>query len=224
MTLAQALAALEQAGTAQNRKIYGRHGVGPAQFGVSFAELKKLAKSIRQDHALAVDLWASGNHDARVLATMVADAGSISTRELDAWTKDLDNYVIADAFSGLAARSPHAAARSAAWRGRKGEWIAAAGWNVVSGLALQEDADEAALADLIAPIAATIHDQPNRVRHAMNQALISIGARGGALEKAALAAAARIGKVAVDHGETGCKTPDAADYIRRTVAHRRRKG
>jgi 3-methyladenine DNA glycosylase AlkD len=224
MTVAQALAALEKAGTVQNRKVYARHGVGPAQFGVSFAELKKLARAIRQDHALAVGLWASGNHDARVLATMVADPGAFSARDLDAWAKDLDNYVIVDAFAALVARSPLAAARSAAWRGRKGEWVAAAGWNVVSGLALRDDTDEASLAPLIGTIAAGIHDQPNRVRHAMNTTLISIGARGGALEKAALAAAARIGKVTVDHGETGCRTPDAADYIRRTVAHRRRKG
>ena len=223
MTTAQALAALEKAGTAQNRKVYARHGVGPAQFGVSYAELTKLARTIKQDHALAVGLWASGNHDARVLATMVADPGAFSARDLDAWVKDLDNHGIAGAFAGLVAKSPVAAARSAAWRGRKGEWVATAGWIVVSGLAARSDTDEAALAALIAPIAATIHDQPNRVRHAMNLALISIGARGGALEKAALAAAARIGKVEVDHGETACKTPDAADYIRRTVAHRRRK-
>lgn len=224
MTLAQALAALEKAGTAQNRKVYAKHGVGPAQFGVAFAELKKMAKSIGRDHELAVGLWRSGNHDARVLATMVADPDAFTARDLDAWAKDLDNYVVCDAFGGLAARSPLAAARAAAWRDRKGEWVATAGWNVTAFRAMQENADEAALAPLIPVIADTIHDRPNRVRHAMNMALIAIGARGGALETAALAAAARIGKVEVDHGETSCRTPDAAEYIRRTVAHRRRKG
>lgn len=224
MTLAQALAALAKAGTEQTRKTYARHGVRGEQYGVSYAELKKLAKACGTDHALAAGLWRSGNHDARVLATMVADPGAFTARELDTWAKDLDNYVLTDALSALVARSPQGPGRSAAWRARKGEWIAAAGWTVLAGLAVRDDADEAALAALIEPIAASIHDQPNRVRHAMNLALIAIGSRGGALEKAALAAAARIGPVVVDHGETSCRTPDAAEYIRRTVAHRRRRG
>jgi len=37
---------------------------------------------------------------------------------------------------------------------------------------------------------------------------------------AELAAAKRIGKVEVDHGETSCKTPDASTYIRKAVARR----
>ena len=57
----------------------------------------------------------------------------------------------------------------------------------------------------------------------MNNALINIGVRNSALEKKAVAAAKRIGKVVVDHGETGCKTPDAASYIAKTLAHRRKK-
>lgn len=224
MTLALALAALEKAGTAQNRRLAAKHGVGPQQFGVSYAELKKLAKAIGSDQALAAGLWGSGNHDARVLATMVADPDAFTARDLDAWARDLDNYLVCDAFGTLAARSPQGAARAAAWRDRKGEWVATAGWNVTALLAMGDDADEADLAALVPVIATTIHERPNRVRHAMNMALIAIGARGGELEKAALAAAARIGKVEVDHGETSCRTPDAADYIRRTVAHRRRKG
>ena len=224
MTTAQALAALKKAGTAQNRKIYGRHGVQGEMYGVSYSVMNKMAKTIKRDHALAVELWQSGVHDARVLATMVADPDAFAARELDAWVKELDNYVLTDAFGGMVARSSLAPGRSAAWRNRRSEWVASAGWVVTSGLALKEEADEAALAPLIEVIAGTIHDQPNRVRHSMLMTLIAIGSRGGALEKAALAAVARIGKVTVDHGQTGCRTPDAADYIRRTVAHRRRKG
>lgn len=75
----------------------------------------------------------------------------------------------------------------------------------------------------LAEIESDIHGSPNRVRHAMNQALICIGVRNNALRKKALAVAKRIGKVEVDHGETGCKTPDAASYIDNTLAHRERK-
>ena len=47
----------------------------------------------------------------------------------------------------------------------------------------------------------------------MNSVLIAIGARNAALEKKALAAAKKIGLVEIDHGKTGCRTPDAATYI-----------
>ena len=63
----------------------------------------------------------------------------------------------------------------------------------------------------------------NRVKDAMNMALISIGTRNPKLEKKALGAAKRIGKVEVDHGETSCKTPDAAAYIKKVLAQRRKK-
>jgi hypothetical protein len=64
-------------------------------------------------------------------------------------------------------------------------------------------------------VEADIHKRKNRVRHEMNGALIAIGCRNAQLEKQALAVAAKIGKVVVDHGETSCKTPDAAEYIRK---------
>ena len=74
----------------------------------------------------------------------------------------------------------------------------------------------------LARIEKDLHGSQNRVRHEMNNALIAIGIRNPELEKKAIAMAARIGKVEVDHGETGCKTPDAAAYIRKTLE--RRKG
>ena len=63
----------------------------------------------------------------------------------------------------------------------------------------------------------------NRVRHEMNGALISIGLRDGNLRRSVLTIARRIGPVQVDHGETGCKTPDIVPYIERTLARREAK-
>jgi len=68
-----------------------------------------------------------------------------------------------------------------------------------------------------------IHASKNWVKYAMNNALINIGVRNPALEKKAIAAAKRIGEVQVDHGETGCKTPDAAAYIKKTVAYNKQR-
>ncbi len=68
-----------------------------------------------------------------------------------------------------------------------------------------------------------IHGSENWVRYAMNNALINIGVRNAKLEKIAIAAAGRIGTVEVDHGETGCKTPEAVAYIKKTVAYNKKK-
>lgn len=224
MTLKQAMAALEQAGTAQNRKIYARHGVPGEQFGVSFAALGKLKKTIGTDHPLAVALWGTGNHDARILACMVADPSAPGSRDLDAWARDLDSYVITDAFSELVAFSPHAHRKVDAWKNRKAEHVSSCAFNVLARLAgYEEDPGEAWMLEQVVLIRTGIHDRPNRTRHSMNQALIAMGARGGRLQKAALAAAKKIGKVHVDHGETSCKTPDAAGYIEKMLAYRAKK-
>ena len=61
MNFDQAMKELEAAGTAQNRKVYARHGAGENMFGVSFSNQEKLRKQIKTDHALAEQLWATGN-------------------------------------------------------------------------------------------------------------------------------------------------------------------
>ena len=68
-----------------------------------------------------------------------------------------------------------------------------------------------------------IHHSPNRTRYAMNNALIAAGAYSDPHAQLALRVAEKIGKVEVDHGLTGCKTPAAADYIRKTRERRRKK-
>ena len=68
-----------------------------------------------------------------------------------------------------------------------------------------------------------IHEAKNRVRDAMNSALIAIGSRSDELEQRTLEVAERVGKVEVDHGETGCKTPLAASYIPKSREQMRKK-
>jgi 3-methyladenine DNA glycosylase AlkD len=214
---------LQKMGTAQNRKIYGRHGVRGAAFGVSYANLGKLQKKIKTDHELAEKLWASGNHDARVLSTMVADPARITSAALDAWARDLDNYVLTDAFTAFTARTKHAPAKMKKWTRSRSECLGQTGWSLMSYLSRTEHVTAADCESRLAEIESRIHGSKNRVRHSMNGALIAIGLRSAALEKKAIAAAKRIGRVDVDHGETSCKTPDAVAYIQKTKAHRTRK-
>jgi 3-methyladenine DNA glycosylase AlkD len=222
MNKTEALQQLEEMGTAQNRKIYMRHGVKGEQYGVSMANLKKLKKQIKIDQSLAEELWTTGNHDARYLATMIADPKTIADPTLQAWAQDLDNYVISDIFSGLVNQTPFARQKMEAWTDSDSEWIGQVGWNLLAHLAMN---DKTLSDDYFRPylhiIECDIHNRKNRVRYSMNNALIAMGIRNETLQKEAVAVANKIGIVEVDHGDTSCKTPDAADYIERMVARKK---
>ncbi|MGD9895058.1 MAG: DNA alkylation repair protein [Dehalococcoidia bacterium] len=224
MDAGSVLQELESMGTEQNRKTYRRHGVADEIYGVSYANLGKLKKRIKVDHDLAMALWESGNHDARILATMVADPMRADEAMLDAWAHDLTDPVTADAVADLAARSGLAQPMAERWMASEDEWIGRAGWHTLARLAGRPDSPpDSYFEGYITTIERDLHTRKNRVREAMNSALIAIGVRGGLLEQKALDAAAAIGTVEIDHGETYCKTPDAADYIRKTLQRRQAK-
>jgi 3-methyladenine DNA glycosylase AlkD len=222
MTADDVMAQLEKSGTPQTRKTYTRHGVKGKMFGASYATLGKLTKSIKVDQALAEKLWATANHDARILATMIADAGVATRKQLDAWASATDNYVLTDAVARLVSKTPHARATAEAWTKSADEDLGQAGWTVFAALAGKDEsiADDYFLA-LLVRIEKTIATAKNRVRHAMNGALIAIGGRSAKLRAAALAATKRIGPIEVDHGDTACETPDAAGYIAKIWARKK---
>jgi 3-methyladenine DNA glycosylase AlkD len=214
---------LKSFGTEQNRKTYKRHGVQDELYGVSYAHFGALKKKIKVDHELAQQLWESGVHDARILATMIADPTQGSS-VVDEWSKDVSSYVISDALATFAAQNSPDPKKIEKWMKSKDEWLGCFGWSLFARLARNDGpfSDEA-LEQYLDTIERDIHQATNRVKHSMNSAVISIGVRNEKLQKKALAAAARIGKVEVDHGDTDCKTPDAAAYIRKTVARASKK-
>jgi len=220
----EVLKELKALGTAQNRKVYARHGIGTEMYGVSYANLTKLKKKIKCDHDLALSLWASGNFDARVLATMITDQSRLKSTELETWSKDLTNYGLMDAFAALVKQTPHVQKKMEKWTKSKKEFIGACGWQLLSHLAQQdENLPDTFFEKYLEIIERDIHSSKNRTRYSMNSALIGIGIRNSRLEKKATAAAKRIGKVEVDHGATRCKTPDAVPYIKKAIEHKRGK-
>ncbi|MGJ5818437.1 DNA alkylation repair protein [Paludibaculum fermentans] len=224
MNLQEVMQTLESLGTEQARKIYRRHGAVDPMFGVSFAHLGKLQKKIKRDHALAAQLWATGNFDARVLGTMIADPQAMTPAELDRWVKDLEGAPLTDLFGKFAAQTTHARKMREKWMKSKEEFTAQAGWLLLSyAVSGGEDLSDDYLKETLSFIEKHIHGSMNRVRHSMNGVLINIGVHREPLRPLVLATAARIGKVVVDHGETSCETPDAAAYIAKTLAHYAKK-
>ncbi len=217
-----ALTELKAAGTEKNRAIYLRHGAGENQYGVSFKDLRALAKRIGHDQALARSLWATGNADARLLACLVADPSRMDDEDLDAWIADISYYLLVDTFvAEVASQVPGLRPRMERWIRSARDWTAQAGWDLAAVLATRDpDLPDRFFGELLAKIEHEIGQAGNRTRHAMNGALIAIGLRNEELREAAMATASRIGPVVVDHGETGCVTPVAIPYIEKTLAYR----
>lgn len=218
------MAELEAAGTEQNRKTYRRHGTPDPLFGVSFAKLGELRKRLKRNQALAEALWASRNADAQILAAMIADPAAMPPAALEAWAAETRFHGLAGYVAELVAGSPHARALAEAWLDRDEELVARMGWTILNLLA-QRDATlpDGYFEGYLPRLEAGIHAAPNRVKEAMNLMVIAIGMRSDALEAAAIAAARRIGPVAVDHGDTACKTPDAEPYILKARARQAAK-
>ena len=223
MTLAETMQALEQAGSAQTRKTYTRHGVIDPMFGVSFATLKTLHKKIGVDHDLACALWDTGNYDARNLAVKIVDPLKMTPADLDRWAHGSASGVSYTA--SLPIEGPHAITRATEWLAADSLAARAAGWSLLGQLAQRDETlpDEFFTARL-AQIQQRIHTAPNAERYPMNTAVIQIGLRNPALRKAATAAARQIGEVDIDHGDTDCKTPDAAAAIDKAWAHSLARG
>jgi 3-methyladenine DNA glycosylase AlkD len=220
--VAAVLDELRRLGAEHDRAASGRQGLAGGGRGVSATELGRLRKRIKRDHALALGLWGTGVHDARVLATMIANPAELADRTVDAWVRDLDSGVLADAFGKLVAATPLARARMERWVAAKGEWVCRAGWILV-GLVATNDRElpDGVFESYLARIERDVRFARSRVREAMMRALATIATRGPALEASAAAAAARIGKIEVDSGETGDRAPGPLVRIERAKARGR---
>src|SRR5688500_4416663 len=127
MSFAEVMSALEAAGTAQNVKIYRRHGGIDPMFGVSAAFTKDLAKKILRDHALAAELWASGNYAAMNRAPMIADPSVFTDAEADRWLERVRCYPAAWSLATIVGRSPVALSRAKAWMADPAEYARTTG-------------------------------------------------------------------------------------------------
>ena len=99
------MARLEQSGSEQTRKTCQRHGIKRLLFGVSFSELEKLRKQLKTNQLPAEHLWATGNHEARVLATMIADPAVAIPASFGRCVRELDHQLLSWGLAWLASKS-----------------------------------------------------------------------------------------------------------------------
>lgn len=214
MTFDETIQQLKKLGKASTVKTYKRHGCGENVYGVSFADLHKLQKKIKTDQKLAEQLWDTSNVDARSLALMIADPNQLTFELAEKWMNTADFYLFSFTLCPLLAKTAFAKKAMQKWIKSDKEFVKATAYMLL-GVLLKETSEisDEECSEYLKIIENTIHKSPNRARYAMNMALISIGSFRPSMKERALAAAKRIGKVEVDHGDTSCKTPDACSYI-----------
>lgn len=218
-TVASIMAELKKKGSEKTRKIYARHGMAmDNMFGVSVADLKVVAKSIKGQQTLACELYQTGNLDAMYLAGMVADGSQMTEKELNAWAEGAANLQMISEYTvaWVAVDNPKAREIALQWIKSKKEHIASSGWCTYAGLVAtmpDETLNLAEIEGLLRTIVKEIHKAQNRVRATMNGFVISVGTYVKPLLKQAKAAAKEIGEVSVDVGDTACTVPLATAYI-----------
>lgn len=174
-----------------------RYGINPeGTLGVPVPVLRKMAKQVGRDPALAEQLWISGIHEARILAALVDDPAQVTARQMDRWVRDFDSWDVCDqACQNLFRYSPLGFRKAAQWARSPREFTRRAGFSLMAGLAVKaKDASDEQFTALFPLIAAAAGDDRNMVKKSVNWALRQIGKRNRRLHKLALAAAGEIRK------------------------------
>ena len=175
-----------------------RFGIRPRTrvLGISVVELRKMARRLGRDHALAGALWRSGIHEARLLATMVDEPARVTEAQAERWVRTLDSWDICDQLcSNLLDRTPFAVAKALEWSGREPEFVKRAGFALMASLAHHGGATDATLARFLPVIRREATDERNFVKKAVNWALRQIGKRSEPLRVKAIATAERIATI-----------------------------
>src|SRR6266542_236756 len=117
MTSEQVIATLKQLANPLAAEGMARFGIRPAHaLGISIPVLRKMAKELGKDHALALALWTSGLHEAKILASMIADPRLVSDQQMEAWVNDFDSWDVCDQVCGnLFDKTPYAYQKAIEW-------------------------------------------------------------------------------------------------------------
>ncbi len=175
-------------------------------YGISVSELRKLAKTLRgrgrteadalRNHALAQQLWETGQYDARLLAAFVDEPKLITSGQMDRWARAFDNWAVCD--TACFCLFDRAATKIAfekvfTWARRKEEFVRRAAFALLASLALHDkqtgDAEFERCLPLTEEAAA---DDRNFVKKAVSWALRGMAKRNRALKAKVTALSQRL--------------------------------
>jgi 3-methyladenine DNA glycosylase AlkD len=198
MRLEDVISSLEAMANPKNVEGMARFGINPTNtLGISIYDLRKVAMTIGVDHALALDLWKSRIHEARILAGYIDDPDKVTQAQMDAWVKDFDSWDVCDQVcSSLFDRTEFAFSKAIEWSARKEEFVKRAGFVMMAALSVHDkEASDKQFERFFPIIKREATDERNFVKKAVNWALRQIGKRNGALNKRALKVAEEISSI-----------------------------
>jgi 3-methyladenine DNA glycosylase AlkD len=172
-----------------------RYGISTAgTLGVPIPVLRALARETGKNHQLAQELWASGIHEARILATIIDEPARVTGAQMNRWARDFDSWDVCDqACQNLFRYTSRAFQKAAEWAQARPEFVRRAGFSLMAGLAVKDKTATDSQFEAFFPlIAEASSDDRNMVKKAVNWALRQIGKRNSRLRKRAILTAEQI--------------------------------
>ena len=163
-------------------------------YGVRAPLLHRLAREIGRNHALAQKLWATGVHEARILAALIDEPERVTWQQMERWARDFDSWDVVDTCCCYLFPYTRDAWRIIpAWSRRQEEFVKRAAFAQLAYLAYKDkQAPDAQFAKYLALVRRHATDPRNFVKKAVNWALRNIGKRNRALNAAAIRTAQHI--------------------------------
>ena len=189
--------------------------------GVSMPNIRAIAKRCGTDQRLADDLWETGIHEARILATLVADPEALTGEVMDAWAADLASWDVCDSAADVFGRSPLATRKIRSWaRGHEG-YVKRCAFSMIARRAVwAKDALDREFLGYLPLIRRGATDPRNEVKKGVSWALRQIGKRNAALREAAIEEVERL--VELDAASARWIGRDALRELRSTEVLRAR--
>lgn len=184
-----------------------RYGIpSTGAFGVTMADMRRLAKELGKSHELAAALWATARYEARLVASLVDEPSKVTPAQMESWSRDFDSWAICDTVCfALFDRTPHAFAKVHAWSKRSDEFQKRAAFALLASLTVHAKStpDEAFLEGLVL-VEREANDGRHFVKKGVSWALRSIGKKRNspALRDAAIALAQRLATEGGDHARS----------------------
>lgn len=197
---------LEALGKERLKKMYMSNGAREPLFGVATGEMKPLARKIKRNQPLAEQLYATGNYDAMYFAGVIADPAVMTEADFDRWIDAAYFYMISDFIVAVTlAESPIAQQVADKWIASGEDLKMSAGWSCycwLLGNRPDSEFSESKLAGMLDVVRETIHQAPERTKHAMSNFIYTVGVSYVPLHEKAVETARAIGDVAVRKGKT----------------------
>ena len=191
-----ALAWLEENSSNKIRdEMMPRYGINARKaYGVSVANIQKLAKIAGRNHEFALALWETGWYEARMLASFVDEPERVTPTQMDRWCRDFDNWGICDTVCfHLFDRTPHAYRKVEQWARRRDEFVRRGAFALMASLALHDKgANDECFLKWLPLIEEGATDGRNFVKKGVSWALRGMGSRNPELKAAAITLAERL--------------------------------